>query len=307
MGIQSVSIIGLGALGVLFGSQLSKTMPVNSLRIIADRLRITKYEREGVYSNGERCHFSYFAPEEKVVPADLLIFAVKYDGLAEAMVAARSHVGENTIIMSLLNGISSEEMIGRAFGQEKVLYTVAQGMDAVKVGNQLTYHHRGKLCFGDGEQGIISSKVREVAELFKKTGVPFEIDTDMKKRQWGKFMLNVGVNQTVAVYKGSYGCIQQEGEARDTMISAMREVIELSKHEGVTLTEEDLAYWLNVLAGLSPLGKPSMAQDIEAGRRSEVELFSGTVIRLCEKHKCPIPPTNTWLYESIKEIETQFV
>lgn len=305
MTIKKVSIIGLGALGILFGHHLSKKMPKEDLRIIAEQARINRYKKDHVYSNGEQCEFHYVPPEEIVEPADLMIFTVKFSGLLDAIKQVKNHIGENTIILSALNGITSEEIIGKAYGMEKVLYSVAQGMDAVKVDNKLTYDHMGMLCFGDKEPGILSSKVKSVAEFFDKMNFPYEIDQNMYKRTWGKFMLNVGVNQTVAVYQSNYGEIQKVGPARETMISAMREVITLSEKEGVHLTEDDLQYWLHVLSTLSPEGKPSMAPDIEAHRHSEVELFAGTVLELGKKYGIPTP-VNQKLYNQIQQIERQF-
>lgn len=305
MEIKKVSIIGLGALGILFGHFLSKKMPRADLRIIADKDRIKKYANDGVYCNGERCEFNYVQPEEKCEPADLIIFTVKYDGLKNAIQAVKNHVGEHTIILSLLNGITSEAVIGKTYGMDKILYCVAQGMDAVKEGNQLTYGHMGMICFGDRKPGIMTEKVKSVASFFEKIDLPNEIDTNMDKRLWGKFMLNVGVNQTVAVYKSNYGEIQREGQARETMIAAMKEVIALSEKEGINLTESDLNYWLSVLATLSPEGKPSMAQDVEARRYSEVALFSGTVLELGKKYGVPTP-VNKKLYDQIKSIENEY-
>ncbi|NLY80909.1 MAG: ketopantoate reductase family protein [Lysinibacillus sp.] len=306
MKIEKVSIIGLGALGIMYAHHLSQKLSKTHLRIIADEHRIQKYKKNGVYCNGERCDFHYVIPEEKVEPADLLIFTVKFDGLQEAIESARGHVGENTIIISALNGIISEVMIGEAYGFDKVLYCVAQGMDAVKVGNQLTYDHKGILVFGDKEPGIISEKTKALSEFFYAVELPHQVDTDMTHRLWGKFMLNVGVNQTVAVYKTNYGGILREGEARETMIAAMREVIQISEKEGVHLSEKDLQYWLDVLSTLSHEGKPSMAQDVDAKRPSEVELFSGTVLKLGKKHGIETP-VNKMLYEKIKEIESEYV
>ncbi len=305
MKINTVSIIGLGALGILFGHHLSKRMPPENLRIIADQDRIARYQKEGVYCNDERCNFNYVSPEDPTAPADLLIFTVKYQGLADAIRAVKNQVGPNTIIMSALNGITSEASIGEAYGMGKVLYCVAQGMDAVKVGNQLTYHNMGMLCFGEREPGVISARVRRVAEFFDSTDFPYEIETDMYKRLWGKFMLNVGVNQTVAVYGENYGDIQREGRPREIMIAAMREVIVLSEKEGINLTEEDLRYWLAVLAKLSPEGKPSMRQDVEAKRYSEVDLFAGTVLELGQKHGVATP-VNKELYDRIKRVESEY-
>ena len=127
----------------------------------------------------------------------------------------------------------------------------------------------------------------------------------MGKTMWGKLMLNVGVNQTVAVFGPNYGAIQAEGTQRDTMIAAMREVIELSRFENVSLTEDDLQNWLDILLTLNPKGKPSMRQDVEAKRPSEVALFSGTILALGEKHGVETP-VNRILYERILQMEANY-
>jgi len=127
----------------------------------------------------------------------------------------------------------------------------------------------------------------------------------MLNRQWGKLMLNVGLNQTAAVYGCNYGGTQVPGEARDTMISAMREVLVLSEKEHVNLTQEDIDYWLGILAGLNPEGKPSMQQDVETKRFSEVELFAGTVLERSKKYGLSCP-TNQMLYDRIKDIESRY-
>ncbi len=305
MEIKTVSIVGLGALGVLFGHRLSENMPKENLRIIADSDRIAKYRKEDIFCNGEPCSFNYVTPEQLCTPCDLIIFTVKYNDLPAAIKAAENQVGTDTTILSLLNGISSEELLGKAFGSEKVLYSVAQGMDAVKVGNSLNYKSMGMICFGTGLGRENKSRADAVKRFFEKNRVPHELVSDMQTRLWGKFMLNVGVNQTVAVFEGDYGDIQKQGAARDTMIAAMREVIVLSKAENVNLSQADLDYWLGILDGLNPLGKPSMRQDLEARRFSEVELFSGTVLALGKKHSLNFP-VNQMLYDKIKALESSF-
>lgn len=303
--IKKVSIIGLGALGVLIGSRMLKKLPSGDLRIIAGEDRIRRYLRDGVYCNGERCDFHYARPGDPCEPADLLIFAVKFSGLGDAVSAVKNHVGPNTVILSVLNGISSEAVIGAAYGDEKVLYCVAQGMDAVKVGNRLTYHTPGLLCFGERESGVVSERVKDVAGFFDRAGIPYVVKTDMQKYLWGKFMLNVGVNQTAAVYGCNYGGLQKEGAYRDIMILAMREAIALSSKEGVELTEKDLDYWLTVINPLHPDGKPSMQQDVEAKRPGEVDLFAGTVLALGEKHGIPTP-VNRMLFDRIISMEKNY-
>jgi 2-dehydropantoate 2-reductase len=305
MEIKKVSVIGLGALGILVGSQMLKKMPAGDLRVIADEGRIARYKSDGVYCNGELCDFHYVTPDEPGGPADLLIFAVKFSGLADAVSAAKNHVGPNTVILSVLNGISSETVIGAAYGDDKVICCVAQGMDAVKVGNRLTYHTPGYLCFGEQKPGIVTERIEAVARFFDKMGIPYLKKTDMQKHMWGKFMLNVGVNQIAAVYGCNYGGLQQEGVFRDMMILAMREVLALSDKERAGLTEADLDYWLTVINPLHPDGKPSMQQDAEAKRLSEVELFAGTVLSLGEKHGISTP-VNRLLYDKIQAMESKY-
>ena len=277
MEIKTVSIVGLGALGVLFGNHLSKHMDRENLRIVADSNRIEKYIHEGVYCNGVPCDFNYVSSDEACTPADLLIFSVKSNSLEAAISAAKNQIGPNTLIISLLNGISSEETIGQTFGMDKIIYSVAQGMDAVKIENKLNYQQMGMICFGDMKNEFISEKVLALDGFFNKMYIPHEVSLNMQTKLWGKFMMNVGVNQAAAVFECDYGGVQREGTVRETMIAAMREVITLSEKEDVILTEDDLQYWLRVLEGLNPQGKPSMRQDLEAKRYSEVDLFAGTV------------------------------
>ena len=300
--MKTVAIVGLGALGMLFGQQLAQHMPKENVRIIADRARIDRYQRDGMYCNGERCDFHFVTPQTQTTPADLVLVAVKAPQLDAALSAIRNQVGEHTIILSLLNGITSEGIIAERYGKDKVLYCVAYGMDAVRDGNRLTYQNMGKLGIGCKADDPMPDQVQRVADFFESVSLPYTVDEHMEKRIWGKFMLNVGVNQTIAVFGPDYHAIQVEGFQRDTMIAAMREVIALSMLEGVYLTDEDLAYWLHLLATLNPSGKPSMRQDVEAKRPSEVSLFAGTILALAKKHGIATP-INQMLFDRITAIE----
>lgn len=185
-----------------------------------------------------------------------------------------------------------------------MLYCVAQGMDAVKDENKVDYKNMGMLCFGEKDNTVWSDKVTAVADFFDSIDLPYEVPKDMDHRMWGKFMLNTGVNQTVAVFSTYYGGIQVDGEPRNVMIAAMREVIALSQKVGINLGEPDLEYWLDVLAQLNPLGMPSMRQDMAASRKTEVGLFSGTAIALGKQYQVPTP-INEWLYQKVQEMETK--
>ena len=89
------------------------------------------------------------------------------------------------------------------------------------------------------------------------------------------------------------------------MKAAMREVISLAQKEGIQVTEKDLEVYVDLTDTLSPEGMPSMRQDGLAGRPTEVELFSGTVLRMAEKWGLDTP-VNRELYRQVKAMEKEF-
>ena len=300
--MQAVGIIGLGALGVLFGQRLLENGA--DVRIIADLARAEKYRKQGVTCNGAPVDFRYVTPEE-AESVDLMIFATKEGGLQNAMETASGFIGENTLILSVLNGVSSEETIAARFGEKNVLYCTAQGMDAVKVGNALTYAHAGMIVLGEKQPGEITPRVQVVADFLNAHGVTAQPVGDMVRRQWGKLMLNVGINQTVMVFEGDYGTVQKPGKPRDIMIAAMREVQKLANLEGYPIDDAEFDDWVKLADSLSPTGKPSMRQDGEAHRKSEVELFAGTIIRRAARFGLDVP-VNRWLYDTVKKMEAAY-
>ena len=300
--IRTVGIVGLGALGVLFGSRLLSGGA--DVRIIADKARAARYRKEGVTANSVPVAFTYVTPEE-AEPVDLLMFATKAGGLAGAMETAAPFVGAETLLLSVLNGITSEAEIAARFGAANVLYATAQGMDAVRVGGAITCAHPGMIVLGEREPGPVSARVQAVADYLNAHGVCAQPAQDMVRRQWGKLMLNVGVNQAVMVFEGDYGTVQRPGRPREVMLGAMREVQALSRLEGYPIPDEEFDGWVKLVDSLSPTGKPSMRQDGEAHRPSEVELFAGTIVRLAQKHDLDVP-VNRWLYETVRSMEAAY-
>ena len=301
--IQSTAIIGMGALGLLYGNQIVSRLGSSGLRFIADRKRIQKYHSMEFTVNGEHRTFP-MEDCETAAPADFVIVAVKYNALPEALNTMKNCVGPDTTIISVMNGISSEQMIGERYGREKVLYSIAQGMDAMKFGSSLTYTQAGELRVGalSPEQ---NNRLEAMTAFFDRAGIAYTVEDDILHRLWGKFMLNVGVNQTCMAYETTYSGTLVPGEAHDTMIGAMREVIRLARAEHVNLTEQDLDSYIDLLKTLSPDGMQSMRQDSLSHRPSEVEMFSGTVREMAKKHGLATP-VNDRLYKRIREMESQY-
>lgn len=304
MKIQTVSVIGLGALGAMFAAQMQENLAYSQLRVVADEKRIQRYQKEGIYVNGKLCAFNYYTSGQAVVPADLVIFGVKDNGLNAAIEEARLHVGKQTMILSLLNGIISEKVLAEAFGEEKIIYCVAQGMDARRKQNHIEYENMGLLSFGEKNQPP-TERVLALTHFFDQVGIDWETPDNMSVKIWSKFMLNCGVNQAAMVYDTNYGGLQKSGLAREAMIQAMKEVLQLAQAEKIHLKETEIDYWLTVLDQLNAESFPSMKQDADARRYSEVALFSGTVLRLAKEHKLDTP-VNRAFYDKIQAIEATY-
>jgi 2-dehydropantoate 2-reductase len=302
--IEIISIVGAGALGSAYGGLLYD-MDMRSVSFVAGGKRFDRLCKEGVIVNGKRYFIPVVLPEELSVPADLIIVAVKYHHLDDAIRDMRNRVGAETAIISVMNGIESEERIGSVYGMEKVLYAVSVGIDALREGNRVNYSNQGKIFFGETRNTFLTERVKHIQALFDKAGINYETPPDMIRILWWKFMINVGINQASAVLRAPFSIFQTSKEARDLMESAMREVIRLSEKAQVNLTHEDIKKFNEILLGLNPEGKTSMLQDVEAGRKTEVEMFAGKVISLGKQYNVPTP-ANQRLFDLIKEIEARY-
>lgn len=303
MALKCAYISGLGAIGSVYASILYQH-DRESVKVIADAERAHRYQAQGVTVNGKRYDFDYVLPQAKAEPADLILIAVKGHQLDASIEAIRPFVGENTILMSLLNGISSEDILAGEFGDAHILHAFVVGTDATRVGLDTRFSSKGRIVFGHSYHPD-SPDVEAVRDFFDRTGVPYTVPSDILKEQWWKFLMNVGVNQTSAILRAPYSVYQNVREARDLMMSAASEVIPIARKEGINISEDDIANFLDIIGTLSPDGKTSMLQDVEAGRKTEVELFALTVMQLGRKHGIPTP-VNEVLYRMIRTIEQSY-
>ena len=302
--INSVAIVGMGALGILFGKTIADSMGARAVRYVMDGARFEKYQGSQVVINGQPWNVPV-AKAGETGPADLVIVAVKGTGLDAALDVMENCVGPDTIIISVLNGISSEEIIGQRYGCEKIIHCIAQGMDAMRFGSKLNYTKPGQLHIGLAE-GELQENLDALVDFFQRAGVPYILEEDIMYRMWSKFMLNVGVNQTCMAFGTTFGGVLTEGtEENRTYLGAMREVIALAGAEGIHIGEKELKEYVDITRTLKPEGTPSMGQDRINRKYSEVELFAGTVIRMAEKHGIPVP-MNQYLYKLVKEIEAEY-
>ncbi|MFR3391562.1 MAG: ketopantoate reductase family protein [[Clostridium] scindens] len=123
---MKVKIIGMGALGVMYANYIKERAGEDAVCFVMDSSRLERYEGQVFLCNKKEQTFC-MEDSEKAEKADLVIVAVKYNGLASAIETMKHCVGDGTIIMSVMNGISSEDRIAAQYGADKMICTVAVG------------------------------------------------------------------------------------------------------------------------------------------------------------------------------------
>lgn len=303
--IKTVGILGMGALGMLFGNLLTRKLGPGAVQFLMDGERYERCKNDVYTINGETVTLAKSRAEE-TGPLDLILVAVKYPALEASLDLLEKAVGPDTLILSLLNGISSEPIIAARFGADKVIHTVSQGMDAMRFGSALTYTKAGRLHVGVTDPAM-EARLARLLRFFDETGFPYAREEDILYRMWSKFMLNVGINQTCMVFDCSYEKALVPGSEENVFfLSAMREVILLAQAEGVGLSEKELHEYIAIIRSLDPKAIPSMEQDRVNKKPTEVELFAGTVRALAARHGIPVP-ANDFLYRRAREIEAAYL
>lgn len=301
--IESVYILGAGGLGAVYGSTIHRARP-GACAFLATGERRRRLGNEGVIVNDTPYRLPVLDPEDAAAP-DLVLVAVKYHHLDESIEMLRRVVGRNTLILSLLNGIDSEEILAAHFGAARVVHGLCLGIDAVRHGNRVSFTNYGVIYFGRLHNDPPAAEIVAIQRLFTECGIAWETPVDMLRSLWWKFMINVGINQVSAVLGLPYRGFQSNPHARALMDAAMREVIALAAARRINLDEDDIARWYEVIERLSPEGKTSMHQDVEQGRKTEVEMLAGKVNEIGERAGIATP-VNRVLFDLLRAREFEY-
>ena len=295
--IKKVVICGLGAIGLTCANKLKKAC---QLYILADKKRIENYKINPPALNGEIVDLNYVTPEMSE-DADLIIIATKFSGLDSAINYIKNYVKKDTIIISLINGISSEEKIAEIYGREKVLYSYFIGHSAVREDNNVTQDGVGKIVFGS-PFAENSDKVRILKNFFQTSGVDCDVPENIMYSLWLKFSLNIFSNQTSAIMNLTFGDMKKNNAFKEFAGKVVDEIQQIAQKEGIKGAENLKRDSINALDLMIDSGKTSMLQDILAGRKTEADMFSGEIIRKGKKYGIQTP-YNQVLFDMIKIIE----
>lgn len=294
---NKIGIIGFGSLGASYGSMALDGG--HHVTYICDDARKEKYSKSTFSVNATPYNFEFNT--DSAEKYDLILITVKIQHLASALELLSKYDTSDTIVISVINGIRSEEIIAAALPDAKVLHAYTVKTDGQRQKNNFSYSNRGRIVFGalqDSNQ-VWADKAEEI---FKAANIPHQKVDNIEYKLWWKLMLNVGINQSSAILGSPYGKYQNT-HVQQVASAAMLEVVSVSKAAGVNLAEEDIQNCFSIFKSLNPENKTSMLQDLEHGRQTEVDIFAGEVIALGKKYGIDTP-INKLLYHAIHYLQT---
>lgn len=299
MKIQSVAVLGAGAVGsyVIWGLSHKKDI---RLGVIAEGERADRLKKGGCRINDEVYRPEVWSPQE-AEDVDLLIVSLKYGSLPEALESIKTIVGEHTTVMSLMNGVDSEELIAEQVGDDRVLRSLIK-VASHKEENGYYFNPETTLgiIFGELAAPFDSERVHAIESLFADTGIHFRSTEFIREEIWGKFRLNVCNNLPQAILGAGVGCYSDSTHMKVISDGLRRELEQIALAKGIDMSK---------MAGTSGRGSAvpasarySTLQDLDAGRHTEIDMFSGALMRMGEELGIPTP-YNEYTYHMIKALE----
>lgn len=299
MKIQSVAVLGAGAVGsyVIWGLSHKKDI---RLGVVAEGERADRLKKGGCRINDEVYRPEVWSPQE-AEDVDLLIVSLKYGSLPEALESIKTIVGEHTTVMSLMNGVDSEELIAEQVGDDRVLRSLIK-VASHKEENGYYFNPETTLgiIFGELAAPFDSERVQAIESLFADTGIHFRSTEFIREEIWGKFRLNICNNLPQAILGAGVGCYSDSTHMKAISDGLRRELEQIALAKGIDMSK---------MAGTSGRGSAvpasarySTLQDLDAGRHTEIDMFSGALMRMGEELGIPTP-YNEYTYHMIKALE----
>lgn len=296
MEMKKIALIGAGAVGAYYIYGFTKLEGI-SFCVVAEGERAKRLKENGIHINGIQ-YFPEIKTPEEAHGADLLIVTTKYQGLFTALDAIKGVCDEHTTVISLLNGIDSEGIIGDYIGQEHMVYSLMR-IPSRRVGNEIRFAPEkvAGAIIGEKHTKEVTPRLQAIADLFDKAGLRYTLSDHIIKEQWLKYCMNISNNLPQAVLGVGFGAYYDSEYMKTIRDRMYEEVCAVGEAEGVHITE-----WVDWREVCLPSARFSTLQDLDAGRRTEIDMFLGVLIKLAKKHGVAVP-FSEYTYLAIKALE----
>lgn len=310
---MEIAIVGAGVLGSIFGVLfLEKGFNVTLIEVLKERVRLI--DKEGLWlqwPNGERTHsrIPIHLNGDEVGVKDMVMIAVKGYHTRSAIEDAMSMIGDDTIVLSVQNGLGNLEVIAETVGPERVVggITAHSGMPVSM--NEVRYiGGLGPLLVIGPYDGVSRSGFENMVERFQAAGMDVQTSPDIHSVIWKKLIANVSTN-VVAALTGLTGSVAVKHEPSVKIIEALsQELSRVARAKGIDFPELDdpLAFSLKAFAATKD-NRVSMLQDVEAGRPTEIGNLNEVIVSEGRRFNIPTPYNEavSWLTRGLEERNRQ--
>lgn len=298
MDIKTVAVLGAGAVGSYMIWGLSRRDDIR-LGVVAEGERAERL-KNGCIINGTVYYPEVWSPQE-ARGVDLLIVALKYGALSGAMESIKTVCGENTTIMSLMNGVDSEAFISAEVGASHVLHSLIK-VASHKEGEGYCFDPKTTIgiIFGELSAPFQSERVQSIDALFENTGLHYRSTEYIREEMWSKFRLNVCNNLPQAVLGAGVGCYRDSVHMKTISDGLRGELEAIAAAKNIDISKADGSSSRG--SAVPPTARYSTLQDLDAGRHTEIDMFSGALIKMGKELGIPTP-YNEYTYHIIKALE----
>jgi len=288
-----IGVIGTGAIGGYFGSKLLEAGFDVTFIDVGKTLESIK--AKGITINSFikdiRIEKPNITDDLTVLrDKDLIILSVKSYDTKEVAKKLKCIISDNAHIISMQNGVDNEDILAEILGAEKVIGSAVYLSCNVPEPGIINHTALNRLILGRIDNKD-NSTLEKIKEAFEKTGLVIEISSDIKKELWQKLMINIPFNGFTALINGPLEKYAEVPEASESFFEAMKEVQRIAQAEGINVTDKDTQKTFESFTSSKGFDKTlsSTLQDMQAGRKLEIDSFQGTIIRLAQKHNIKVP------------------
>jgi 2-dehydropantoate 2-reductase len=299
-------MMGAGAMGSLFGGLLTRSG--EEVWLVGNR----KEQIDTICSVGltfeekgelQIIPMNATSDVTSVGKADLVIFFVKTYDTEMAVSDARVLEKEDTIFLTLQNGLGNEEVICQKIDRKKVMLGVT-GHGATLLGlGHIRHAGWGKTFIGELDHRITDRVVR-ITQMFCDAGIETEASSNIHDHVWGKLLVNVGINALTALTGFKNGQLLDYPESARLMERLVFEAAEVARRKGVHLEEDPIEKVRKAIEATKE-NRSSMGQDFDHRRKTEIEAINGAVVREAQLLGTPVP-FNQAVTDLVKAIEKNF-
>lgn len=297
-----IAVMGAGAVGSYFGARLAAAG--HDMAFIARGAHLEAMRNHGLkiksFKGDLHIRSRFTSNPEEVGPVELVLFCVKSYDTSEAGERLAPLMNAKTIILTLQNGVDNPDKVAGPWGESRTLAGVVYIGARISGPGAIEHSAEGRIVFGalDGE---VPEQADFIQQIFSAAQVPCVISTDIRKVLWGKLVWSAPFCAIACLTRATVKEILESDSLRQLAVSCMEEVREAAKSQGFDLSPALIEQTLKVSESLGDF-KPSMLQDLEAGKPLEYEAFNGVVVDFLRRagKKAPI---NEIFYGALKFLD----